>query len=164
MNDVAMSLLRFVLWGILLFGPLLLFLFVQHRLPSLAMRLGLALVFALITGFAAWAVASSIGLAVHVRAARVAVPPAAAGPVLFGFTLVLLAIFAMRSPAHARTLPQRATSPSATQPRTPSASTTHLQTTSNSASQLQATSSSAAQTRATSAAVQDGSRLERTSQ
>ena len=102
MSDVALSLLRFVLLALLLFGPLILFLLFQHRVASRPLRLGIAVVFAVVTGIAAWAIAGTIGLAVHVRTARVTVPTAAAGPVLFAFTLVLLAIFALRGPAQAR--------------------------------------------------------------
>jgi hypothetical protein len=71
---------------------------VQHRLPSTASRLGLATVLALVAGFAAAAAAKTIGLAIHARTALIAVPTAAAFPVFFGFTLVMLGVLIFRPP------------------------------------------------------------------
>ncbi len=93
-----MSVLRLLVFILLLFGPIVVFLFVQHRLSTIGLRLMLALAFALTSGAGAWAAASTIGLAVQARGARVDVPVAAAGPVFFGFTMVMLTIFTFRPP------------------------------------------------------------------
>lgn len=97
MSDAAHPMIRMLLVILLLFGPLVAFIAAQQRLRTVPRQLALAVVLALLAGFLASAAANTIGLTIQARATRVAVPTAAAFPVFFGFTIVVLGVLAFRS-------------------------------------------------------------------